>query len=315
MNDPVIAVYSIAQNEEAHVQRWAESARGADKIILVDTGSTDGTVKLAEDLGLDVHHISINPWRFDDGRNASLALVPRDVDICIPLDLDEVLLPGWREELTKGWRAGGRRFSFDYTFAWNEDGTPRVSFYHDKIHAREGFRWVHPAHETLEGSGAPVRTALRIHHFPDKGKSRTHYLELLQRGHEEMPTHPRRLYYYARELSFQGRWEEARKRFTEYLALPDNLHSQERSEAMIYMARMLYPQFREAWLLKACAEARERRECWYALMRHYIDEKRFTEARGAAARALSITERNERNSFHCTGEAWSDDHIKEMAAL
>ncbi|TIS72255.1 MAG: glycosyl transferase family 2, partial [Mesorhizobium sp.] len=39
-----IAVYTIALNEAAHVERWANSAVGADYRIVADTGSTDDTV-------------------------------------------------------------------------------------------------------------------------------------------------------------------------------------------------------------------------------------------------------------------------------
>ena len=40
-----IAVYTIALNEAAHVERWATSAADADYRIVADTGSTDDTVK------------------------------------------------------------------------------------------------------------------------------------------------------------------------------------------------------------------------------------------------------------------------------
>jgi hypothetical protein len=38
-----IAVYTIALNESAHVERWANSAADADYRIVADTGSTDDT--------------------------------------------------------------------------------------------------------------------------------------------------------------------------------------------------------------------------------------------------------------------------------
>ena len=94
-----VAVYTIALNEEHFVQRWAESAREADLLLIADTGSTDATVSRAQSLGVEVARIKVAPWRFDDARNASLALIPADVDICIALDMDEVLVLGWREHL------------------------------------------------------------------------------------------------------------------------------------------------------------------------------------------------------------------------
>ena len=69
-----VAIYTIALNEEIHVERWYNSSKEADYHIIADTGSSDRTVEIANSLGIQVHHISIKPWRFDDARNAALAL-------------------------------------------------------------------------------------------------------------------------------------------------------------------------------------------------------------------------------------------------
>ena len=45
MNKYKICVYAICKNEEKFVDRWYESIKDADKIIVLDTGSTDSTVK------------------------------------------------------------------------------------------------------------------------------------------------------------------------------------------------------------------------------------------------------------------------------
>jgi len=42
-----ICVYTIAKNEEHHVERLCNSAKDADLILILDTGSTDNTVKVA----------------------------------------------------------------------------------------------------------------------------------------------------------------------------------------------------------------------------------------------------------------------------
>ena len=90
-----VAVYTIALNEQEFVERWYESAKEADYLLIADTGSTDGTREIAKKLGINVIDITVRPWRFDDARNASLVALPEDIDYCIALDMDEVLLPGW----------------------------------------------------------------------------------------------------------------------------------------------------------------------------------------------------------------------------
>ena len=92
-----IAVYAICKNEEQFVKRFCESAKEADLILIADTGSTDNTVIEARACGATVYEIAITPWRFDKARDAALALIPRDIDVCIALDLDEMLQPGWRD--------------------------------------------------------------------------------------------------------------------------------------------------------------------------------------------------------------------------
>jgi len=114
---PKICVYAISKNEEQFVRRFCESAKEADLILIADTGSTDGTVEEALANGAVVPEICISPWRFDLARNAALALIPRTMDICISLDLDELLEPGWREEIERVWKLGETtrlRYFFDW---------------------------------------------------------------------------------------------------------------------------------------------------------------------------------------------------------
>ena len=78
-----ICVYAISKNEEAFVENFCNSAADADLILIADTGSTDATIKLAKKHGAIVHNICITPWRFDDARNAALALLPEDIDMVV----------------------------------------------------------------------------------------------------------------------------------------------------------------------------------------------------------------------------------------
>ena len=86
-----IAVYAISKNEEQFVERFCKSAIDADLILIADTGSTDRTVEEARKYGATVYEIAVKPWRFDKARDTALNLIPGDYDICISLDLDEVL--------------------------------------------------------------------------------------------------------------------------------------------------------------------------------------------------------------------------------
>ena len=131
-----VAIYTIALNEEQFVDKWYDSCKDADYWLITDTGSTDDTVKKALALGCAIKHITIKPWRFDRARNAALKDLPKDIDYCIALDMDEVLLPGWRDELQKMHDLGVTRPRYKYVWSWNEDGSEGLVYGGDKIHTR-----------------------------------------------------------------------------------------------------------------------------------------------------------------------------------
>ena len=105
-------------------------------------------------------------------------LVPEDADICVCTDLDEVFQPGWRKLLEDAWEEGCSQASYRYTWNFTAQGQEGIVFWIEKIHARHGFRWVHPVHEVLQwvGEGMPGKTitvnGLQLNHHPDPHKSR-----------------------------------------------------------------------------------------------------------------------------------------------
>lgn len=286
-----IAVYTIALNEKKFVDPWYNSAKDADFLLIADTGSTDGTVERARELGINVAQITVKPWRFDDARNASLALIPEDIDFCIALDMDEVLVPGWREHLEKT-PPGTTRPRYKYVWNWNPDGTEGLVYGADKVHARKGYRWVHPVHEVLAPTEGEVQNwiGMEIHHFADRSKSRGQYLPLLKKAVEERPMDDRNAYYYARELFFYGKNEEAQQEFKRHLALPTATWRAERAASMRYLAKIEKHEA-ETWLLRACAEAPEFREPWVELAMHYYGKRQWENCLSAARRALTIKEK------------------------
>lgn len=292
-----ICVYAIAKNEEKFVKPFMESAKEADAIYLLDTGSTDNTVKLAQEMGAIVKVQTFSPWRFDVARNASLDMVPEDADICICLDLDEVMLPGWRQEIEKAWTPKTTRLRYRFIWSHKDDGSPDLEYWADKIHARAGYRWKHPVHETMTYDGTEVQTqaGLVIEHFPDKSKPRSQYLPLLALSVQEDPEDDRNAHYYARELFFVGRYPEAEKEFLRHLSLPRAKWDAERAASMRYLAKIAEASKDSAgrlrWLLRACAEAPGEREPWVELAQAYQSVDNFAGIFFAAKQAQAIRQR------------------------
>lgn len=288
-----IAVYAISKNEEKHVKRFCDSAKDADLILIADTGSTDDTVKLAKRHGAKVEHICITPWRFDDARNAALALIPRDIDVCVSLDLDEELQPGWREEIESVWQEGTTRLR--YKFDWGAG----IAFYYEKIHARHGYRWIHPCHEYpvpyLIDEVYAQTDMLLVVHKPDNTKSRGQYLPLLEMSVKEDPNDPRNAFYYARELSFHAKWEQSIAECERYLALPGANWPNERCYAYRVISRC-YDALGNwdaamAAARKAVIEAPGTREPWCEVAKLAYQRHQWPECYGAAMSALAIEQR------------------------
>ena len=54
MSEP-ISVFLITLNEVAHIEQVLESVAWADEVIVLDSGSTDGTVEICKRMGVDLH--------------------------------------------------------------------------------------------------------------------------------------------------------------------------------------------------------------------------------------------------------------------
>lgn len=301
-----IAIYTIALNEEQFVEKWYDSAKEADYLLIADTGSTDSTVAKAQALGINVINISINPWRFDDARNASLSVIPSDIDYCIALDMDEILLPGWKKELKKALKDKVTRPRYKYTWSWKEDGTPGLQYGGDKIHARKGYRWKHPVHEVITSDRIEEKQGwydLEIHHYPDHTKSRGQYLPLLELSVIEDPLDDRNAYYYARELFFAGKTEEATKEFKRHLSLPKARWGAERAASYRYLAKC-NPADAKEYLLKAIQEDPNRREPKVELANYAYLTKDWELCYAQSTDALKIKEKP--LDYLCEDFAWKD---------
>lgn len=250
-----IAVYTISKNEEKHVERWYNSTKEADYHLLADTGSTDRTVEIARSLGIVVYEISVVPFRFDDARNASLALLPPDFDYCIALDVDEVLTPGWKQALEAPLAAGIDRPSYRRIEAFNPDGSVASEFDGFKVHRRQGIRWKYPIHEVPEWYKEEPEVKGRIegfetHHLQDKTKSRAQYLTLLENAVRENPD-ARNLYYLGREQSYHNQYKESAVNLKKYLEL--SIFPEERSAACRILSKC-EPKNAEEWLTRGTEE-------------------------------------------------------------
>lgn len=258
-----VYVYAISKNEEKFVNRWINSVSEADKVFVLDTGSTDKTVKKLKEKGAIVKSKKIEPFRFDVARNLSLEMVPKDADICVCIDLDEVLEKGWRKKLEEIWNEDTNRLRYNYNWSFDKYNNPSVNFYIEKIHSRNNYKWTHPVHEVLtylkDNEKFITTDEITVNHYPDSTKSRSSYLPLLELSVKENPNDDRNMHYLGREYMFYGKWNESIDTLIKHLNMKNATWKDERCASMRFISRCYtnLNRYDEArmWLDKAIKEA------------------------------------------------------------
>lgn len=193
-----ISLCMIVKDEEEMLPGCLEPLHEhVDELIVVDTGSTDRTVEIAESFGATVVHF---PWNssFADARNAGLERATGDWILF--LDADEHVVPEdaprLRELAVRTWREAFHLSLTNYT--GSGDGMPAVTHLAPRLfRRRDDRRFVGRIHERVELPyfAAPrFETApVRVRHYGylkdtviAKDKSRRN-LELLEREAADAP--------------------------------------------------------------------------------------------------------------------------------
>ncbi|MBR5910088.1 MAG: glycosyltransferase family 2 protein, partial [Schwartzia sp.] len=92
-----ISACYIVRNEAAKLDRSLASLEGAvDEIIVVDTGSSDDTVKIAETHGARVSHF---PWQDDFSAARNVSLSKATGDWILVVDADEYFPEGMAKNI------------------------------------------------------------------------------------------------------------------------------------------------------------------------------------------------------------------------
>jgi FkbM family methyltransferase len=303
-----VAVYTIALNESANAKRWADSALDADYRIVADTGSTDDTVEQLIEAGVTVHRIAVRPWRFDVARNAAMALIPDDVDVCLTLDMDRFLAPGWRAKLEAAWTSGMTALFCQVIFrASADDPMPLRNWSAKNFHHRWGYRFKRAVHEALAFTGPKEVVGscddIVIYEVQDHTKTtRSQYLPLMELAHTEDPGDGQICFWLGRDHMWAGRNERAIELLQHYLSLPTSTWADERSEALRYLAR-LQPDNKMSFLDKARLEAPHRREIWLDLAEEFHANSDWLNLFWACTNGMEKTRRTGSylDDLHCWG--------------
>lgn len=127
MSNPTLTIAVLTMNEAEQIEACLRSARFADQVLVIDSGSTDDTVERAHTLGAEVHVYA--DWQgFAIQRNRQLAHTRGDWVLF--LDADEVVPPSLAAEIQQAVRQNDTRV---YDVAWLQ-----MAFGRPLTHMRRG---------------------------------------------------------------------------------------------------------------------------------------------------------------------------------
>lgn len=260
----------ISKNEKNTLHKCDQSlkefkSRGGE-VVLVDTGSTDGTPELARSFGWKVEEVGekfikvideelankINERFIVDGeepivkagnrlfdfasaRNYVTSLASNDM-ICT-LDCDEAYTKLDIDKINELIKEGVENFCYQFVFSHDQWGNPAMQFVQSKMFDRRKMKWFGLVHETLQGN---VQTKyigeeiIKLEHWQEQGKDhRGNYLVGLALDCLENQDKDRNSHYFAREMLWFNRPKSAIKEFERHIAM-DKWHA-EKAQSMIFI--------------------------------------------------------------------------------
>lgn len=238
-----ISAVLIVKDEAPIIGDCLRSVAGFDEIIVVDTGSTDGTQDICRSMGATVYEDYYWNDNFAEARNHAISKATGDWILSI--DADHVLKTPYEIVVSEAKRADRERALAAYVkttslqggYHWRE-----TLFKNDPA-----VFWVGAVHECLS-VGATIYSGVEKVY----GYSKNHHadpernIRILKTRCD--PRSPRTRFYLARECYERGQWEEAMQWVDAYL--PNSVWQSEKCEALLVKARCL-------WQLQRGNEARE----------------------------------------------------------
>lgn len=217
-----ISLCMIVKNEEDVLDRCLSSIETAvDEIIIVDTGSVDDTIRIAEK-----HHAKVYPFKWIDdfasARNYSFSLA--SMDYILWLDADDIIKPSELEKLIQLKQTFNEAYDIIvmmYHTSFDAAGRPTFSFPRERLIRRKAhLKWEGAVHETIPYVTNRTMSDIAIEHHKLHCSDPNRNLRILEKLKQEGKLSVRQQFYYARELADHQRYEEALLQYEAFLNEP-----------------------------------------------------------------------------------------------
>jgi glycosyltransferase involved in cell wall biosynthesis len=331
MKTPLFSVALIAKNESKTLPRLiaslAEFKERGGEIILADTGSTDGTPKVAADLGCIVFeegerfiHVldaeiarGINDkfvvggeqpivkegdrlFDFSAARNSVVSLASRDW-VCI-LDCDEAFTKLDLDAVDSVMSMPNLgRIEHDFVYAHDSFGDPIIQFRHARFYNRLKSKWNSECivHEVLTDITPSESIYLgpevvKIEHWQNLTTNRSGYLVGLALDCFLHPKNDRNSHYFGRELMYKGRYQSAIRELKRHITM--NGWAAERAQSMVFIGdcykSLNQPEEALDWWNRAFLADGHRREPLMRLACYFFEKNDHHKTAAYASAALAL---------------------------
>lgn len=215
-----ISLCMIVKNEEATLERCLKSVKNiVDEINIVDTGSTDNTVKIASKY---TERIFDFPWvdHFAKARNFSFEKATKDYILW--LDADDIFLKEDQKKFMKLKRSldlSVDSITMKYILGTDSNGNITSSIRRNRLVKRKNnFKWYGMVHEYLEVSGTIINSDICVMHKSEKHDHRRNLMIYEKQKNDGSAFTPRDLFYYANELKDHQQYELALEYYQKFLS-------------------------------------------------------------------------------------------------
>lgn len=318
------SVVLIAKNESKTlpnlVKSLAEFQRRGGEIVLMDTGSTDGTPDVARSLGCVVHEVGdkflhtvsesdaevINSkfvaegepliikagdryFDYASARNYAATLAKCDI-IATP-DCDEMYTVFDLDKIESAISSGTEQFEYHFVFSHFPDGSPQIEFMHSKFYDRRKMSWVGVIHEVLHGqSKRSTVDYIRLEHWQQPDERRLRYLTGLAVEVFRDQQNDRNSHYFGRELMYSERPKSAIRELQRHVAM--NRWPAEVGQSHVFIGdchlKLGEEQKAVESYLKAILVDASRREAFMRLAWYYYGKGNYTGTATWAGAAIGI---------------------------
>ncbi len=233
------SVCMIVKNEEKNLVNILNSVKQfADEIVIVDTGSTDKTKEIASQFTDKVFDFE---WCDDFSKARNYSFSKATCTHMMWLDADDLILQKDIEKLKalkRKRKLNADVYMLKYVASFDENFSPLFSYYRERIVRRDkNFVWHDPVHEVIIPRGKIEYLDISIYHNKKEHKQSDRNLAIYQKLiNQKVELSPRQKFYYARELFYNDKLDEAIGQFSKFL-IDKNGWIENKIEACLNLAK------------------------------------------------------------------------------